>query len=297
MAEKARLPQPQSHLSLRHASSQSQLNQVDPKTIKPSILCTTYQHSPGNTIGTIIVSNPAKLNIVNGDLLAQITAACQSLSADDSLRAVILTGATAPNKASSFIGGADISEMSALDSRQSAREFIMKIHVVGKAIRAIPVPVIARVNGYALGAGLEILAVCDLRVCTQRSVFGMPEVKVGIPSVVEAALLPGLIGWGRTRRFLYLAENIDATEAEKWGLVERVVEDEKALDNAVDDWVDRLVGMGPKAIRSQKKLMQKWENSSLQEGIMAGIDAYAEAYADGGKEPREMMGKFLNRKR
>ena len=91
------------------------------------------------------------------------------------------------------------------------------------------------VNGHALGAGLEIMAACDLRICTAGSVFGMPQVKVGIPSVVEAALLPGLIGMSRTRRFLYLAESIDAGEAEKWGLVDQAVEGETVLNAAVSE--------------------------------------------------------------
>jgi enoyl-CoA hydratase/carnithine racemase len=267
------------------------------KATGPTVLCAIHEHSPGNNIGTITISNPTKLNIVNSELLAQMTAACDSLSSDVSLRAVILTGAATPSKAASFIGGADISEMANMDSSDSARAFIMKIHLTCKALRDLPVPVITRVNGYALGAGLEIMAACDLRLCTRGSVFGMPEVKVGIPSVVEAALLPGLIGMGRTRRFLYLAEHIHGPEAVMWGLVDQVVTDEKALDAAVEDWTGKLVGMGPKAIRSQKKLMQKWENCSVEEGIMAGVDAYAEAYEDGGKEPKEMMRKFLNRKK
>ena len=187
--------------------------------------------------------------------------------------------------------------MASFDSAEPARAFITRIHEACDALRALPVPVIARVNGFCVGAGLEIMTVCDLRIATKGSVFAMPEVKVGIPSVVEAAVLPGQIGWGRTRRFLYLAENIGSEEAERWGLLERVVEDEKELDSAVEDWVEKLVEMGPKAIRSQKVLMQRWENGTLEEGIQAGIDAFAEAYEDGGKEPKEMMGRFLNRKR
>ena len=161
----------------------------------------------------------------------------------------------------------------------------------------VPVPVIARVHGFALGAGAEILASCDLRIATKDSTFGMPEVKIGLPSVVEAAYFPGLIGFGRTRRLLYLAENISGTEAEKWGLVEKLVDDEAALDQAVDDWVDRIVSMGPKCIRSQKRLMQTWENSTVDEGIQAGAEALAESFRDGGQEPRGLMEKFLGRRR
>lgn len=262
------------------------------------ILSTTTQHSPGHTIATLSVSNPAKLNIVNSALLQDLIQACHNLSKDHTLRAVVLTSAPVnAGKAASWIGGADIKEMAALSSSQQARAFIDRIHAACEALRAIPVPVIASIDGFCLGAGMEIAASCDLRVATKESVFGMPEVKVGIPSVVEAAYLPGLVGMGRTRRLLYLAENLDAVTAERWGFVEKVVADGGQLERATGEWVEMLVGMGPKAIRSQKKLMQKWENCGVEEGIEAGAEAYADAFADGGVEPKEYMGKFLGRKR
>ncbi|KAK5110872.1 hypothetical protein LTR85_000710 [Meristemomyces frigidus] len=262
------------------------------------VTVTKQELSPGNAVATITVSNPRKLNIVNTEILDRVIEACNSLSSDASLRAVILTGGeTAPGKAASFIGGADIKEMHQLSSSDEAKTFISRIHLASKALRDLPVPVIAKVHGLSLGAGLEIMGACDLRIATKDSVLGMPEVKVGIPSVVEAALLPGLIGMGRTRRLLYLAENIDAAEAERWGLIEKVVEDGAALDEAVDDWVAKIAEMGPKAIRSQKRLMQKWENCTADEGIQAGVAAFAEAFADGGKEPKEFMGRFVNRRK
>jgi len=109
-------------------------------------------------------------------------------------------------------------------------------------LRELPVPVIARVNGYALGAGLEVAAACDLRIASSNAVFGMPEVKVGIPSVVEAALLPGLIGWGRTRELLLFGENIDAATALAWGLVEQVVS-QSELDAAVKQIEKNVTGV------------------------------------------------------
>lgn len=237
------------------------------------------------------------MNIVSSPILEQLVKTCHELSKDDSLRAVILTGGqTAEGKSPSFIGGADIKEMNALSSSEDAKTFIKKIHSACQALRDLPVPVIARVHGFCLGAGLEIMAACDLRIATKDSTFGMPEVRVGIPSVVEAALLPGLIGMGRTRRLLYLAENISAREALEWGLIEKIVDHEAALNAAVQDWAERIAGTGPKAIRAQKKLMQSWENSTVDEGIQAGVEAFGEAYSDGGKEPREYMGKFINRR-
>lgn len=282
----------------QHALSVNQHRGLATQSARPSVTSEVKAHGPGNHIATIVVSNPSKLNIVNSAILDELVARCQELSQDHSLRAVVLTGGdTASGKAPSFIGGADITEMHSLRSPDEARAFITRIHLACKALRDIPVPVIARINGFALGAGLEIMAACDLRIATEASVVGMPEVKIGIPSVVEAALLPGLIGMGRTRRLLYLAENIKAREAERWGLVEKVVKDEMELEQSVDDWVARIAEMGPKAIRDQKRLMQTWENVSTDDGIMAGVDAFADAFEDGGIEPHEMMSKFVNRKR
>ncbi len=136
-----------------------------------------------------------------------------------------------------FIGGASIPEMAALD-RDGAREFITLVHQTCDCLRRLPVPVIARIDGYALGAGLEVAVSCDLRVATARAKFGMPEVKVGLPSVVEAALIPPLIGFGRARELLMLGEIIDADTALRWGLVERVVAPE-ALDAEVEKVIAR----------------------------------------------------------
>ena len=121
-----------------------------------------------------------------------------------------------------FIGGANIPEMAALD-RDNAEGYIRLVHRTCDCLRQLPVPVIARIDGYALGAGLEVAVSCDLRIATTHAQFGMPEVKVGIPSVVEAALIPGLIGYGRARELLMLGEIIDAETALRWGLIERVV--------------------------------------------------------------------------
>lgn len=113
--------------------------------------------------------------------------------------------------------------------------------------------------------------------------------------MVEAALLPGLIGWGRTRLLLMLGQNISADEALQWGLVERVT-DEKSLDECVEEWLAQLEKNGPLAVRRQKALMRQWEKLSLDEGIDAGITAFGEAFkSDRGEaiEPTRMMEEFL----
>ena len=124
--------------------------------------------------------------------------------------------------------------------------------------------------------------------------FGMPEVRVGIPSVVEAALLPMLIGWGRARRLLLLGEIIGAAEALEWGLVERVAP-AAGLDAAVEEWLGHLGAGGPLALRSQKKLMREWENLPADRAVAAGVEAFAASWRS--DEPAGMMRRFLDRPR
>src|SRR5205085_4853140 len=139
-----------------------------------------------------------------------------------------------------FIGGADINHMVTMKHPDQGRTFITLIHKLCQALRDCPVPVICKMEGYTLGAGLEVAAACDIRIAADNAVFGMPEVKVGIPSVVEAALLPRLIGWGRTSWLLLTAENIDAATADRWGLVEQVVPVAK-LNDAIERCVASVV--------------------------------------------------------
>ena len=240
-------------------------------------------------VARVTVDNAAKLNILGAALMAELRAELTALGAREDLRAVVLTGAG--DRA--FIGGADVREMAGLDAAR-AREFITRLHRVCAALRDLPVPAIARVNGYALGAGLEVAAACDLRVAASNAEFGMPEVRVGIPSVIEAALLPGLIGWGRTRELLLLGETIDAGTALRWGLVERVVPAD-GLDAAVEACLAALLRAGPRAIRLQKKLVRRWEELPVSGAIAAGIDSFADAYAT--DEPSRLMRAFLDRPR
>lgn len=120
---------------------------------------------------------------------------------------------------------------------------------------------------------------------------------MGIPSVVEAALLPSLIGFGKARRLTLLGEKITSRTAFRWGLVEKVVHDSnpeggrEALDAAVEEWVKLIEAGGPMAVRSQKKLVNLWQETSVEEAIRAGIDAFEEAYK--GPEPSIMMKEFF----
>ena len=236
-------------------------------------------------VARIVVDNQARLNTLNSDLIRNLTEKVTSLNCNESLRVVILTGAGTR----AFIGGADINELATLGNL-SARKFISRLHEACDALRNLPVPVIAQISGYCLGAGLEIAASCDIRVAAEHSTFGMPEVRVGIPSVIEAALLPRLIGWGKTAELLYTGESITAKEALACGLVQRVVPGER-LDQEVDLLTQAIFKAGSRAVRLQKSLMRQWERLPLDQAVVAGIESFAGAYET--DEPQRMMREFF----
>ena len=246
-------------------------------------------HQDQRGVATVTIANAAKLNTLNPPLMQALIDAVEALGRDAGLRAVILRG----EGDRAFIGGADITTMATLD-QAGARAFITQVHRSCDVFRRLPVPVIGRIQGYVLGAGLEVTAACDFRVAAEDAVFGMPEVRIGLPSVVEAALLPGLIGWGRTRQLLLTGDNIDGRKAEAWGLVEQVVPAAE-LDAAVERLVQSILDSGSHAVRLQKALIAEWETLPPSAAIQRGIDRFTEAYAT--EEPRRMMAGFLDRQR
>jgi enoyl-CoA hydratase/carnithine racemase len=240
-------------------------------------------------VAWVTIENAAKLNTLNQAVMAALITAVERLADDPALRAVVLRGAGTQ----AFIGGADIGEMATLDAA-SARDFITLVHRSCDVFRRLPVPAIACIQGWTLGAGLEVAAACDLRFAASTAKFGMPEVRVGIPSVVEAALLPGLIGWGRTRRLLLTGETIDATTALSWGLVEEVVSVGQ-LTAAVERALTGILVSGPRAIRLQKRLISDWETLPVGEAIQRGIDCFTSAWET--DEPHGLMQRFLDHQR
>ncbi|HEV8679101.1 MAG TPA: enoyl-CoA hydratase [Stellaceae bacterium] len=239
----------------------------------------------GGHLVRLVIDNAAKLNTLNRALMVEFIESIRRLEADPELRLVIVSGAGER----AFVGGADIAELAELDE-DSARDFITLVHRCCDGCRRLPVPVIARIDGYALGAGLELAAACDLRVASERAMFGMPEVRVGIPSVVEAALLPQLVGHGRARRLLLTGEMIGAAEALAWGLVDAVAPPAE-LDAAVERFALAIFAGGPQAVRLQKALIRDWEELPTSAAVARGIDAFTEAYAT--DEPRRMAGARL----
>jgi enoyl-CoA hydratase len=237
----------------------------------------------------LTICNAGSLNILGSAVIDAVRQGLEQLATDADIRVLVLAG----QSQKSMIGGADIKEMAALD-QQSAEAFITRLRDLCEAVRAFPAPVIARMPGWCLGGGLEVAAACDIRIAAHDARFGMPEVRVGIPSVIHAALLPRLIGWGRARWLVMTAENIDAPTALAWGLVD-VVAPNGGLDGAIEHAVKSLLECGPAALRAQKALLRQWEELPLKESVDLSIGVFGRAFLT--DEPKRLMQGFIERKR
>lgn len=240
-------------------------------------------------VATLWICNAGPLNILNSAVIGGLREGLRTLAEDPSLRVLIIRG----ESERSLVGGADIREMATLD-QNSAEAFITRLRDLCEDVRNFPIPAIARVPGWCLGGGLEFAAACDFRVAAPDAKFAMPEVRVGIPSVIHAALLPRLIGWGRARWLILTAATIDAPTALVWGLID-VVAGGGRLDDAVEEVVAAILQCGPEAIRSQKALLRQWEDLPLKDAIDVSVDTFGRAYLTG--EPQRLMQDFVNRKR
>jgi enoyl-CoA hydratase len=217
------------------------------------------------SVARIFLNRPEKANALNSAMLSALARAIESLDLE-TLRVVVIAG-----RGRNFCGGADSAELKALHAA-NAGAFVEKIHHACKAIRELPVLVVAQLHGAVIGAGLEIAAACDLRVAAEGTKFSMPEVRLGIPSVVEAALLPRLMGSGRAAWLVLTGEAIDARRALEWGLIEEI--------GVGSNLLDRLLSNDPQALRMQKQLLQLWEEAPLATSIAASIERFAQSHAN-----------------
>jgi enoyl-CoA hydratase len=238
-------------------------------------------------IATVCIQGAGKLNLLSTPVITGLRDAVAALAADARVRVLVLRG----DGDRAFVAGADIKEMGALDPA-SARDFIDNLRQLCDGVRLFPTPVIARIPGWALGGGLELAAACDLRIASNRAQFGMPEVKVGIPSIIHAAMLPRLVGQARANWLLLTGDNIDAAQALAWGLVDTVVPAER-LNEEISRMARQFAHYGPAVLRQQKRLLREWQQEPLDAAIYRGVDEFAKAFETG--EPQHYMGRFLKK--
>jgi enoyl-CoA hydratase len=233
-------------------------------------------------ITTLTLHRPDVHNAFSDVMAAEITQAMTGLADDDETRALIVTGAGD----ASFCAGADLKEMRARveaggDASWRRRQRGVTLHRCFQSLRDLPKPIVAAVNGYCFGAGLELVASCDLVLASDRAVFAMPEIDFAIPSIVEAAILPRMIGILKARELVMTGDRWTAAQALAAGLVNHVVPHAELRD-AARALAAKLAAKPAKAMAVQKDICNRWLDDDLQSAIQHSIYASAIFIGEGG---------------
>jgi enoyl-CoA hydratase/carnithine racemase len=241
-------------------------------------------HGP---VATITLNRPEALNAVTWCLLEEIEDALKEISRNDDIKVTVITGA-----GRAFCAGIDINEVKD-DDMLASRAIGRRIHETDRAVRMMAKPVIAKVRGACLGAGLELAISCDMIMSTEDASYGLPHMHIGIPSIVEAAILPQAIGIQRTREMCFTAEFWDGRKAERLGLVNHALPEDE-LDAAVDRLTNRLSGFSPLAMAVQKEIINKWMDTDLQSAIDFSINSVAINFSS--EDQKEGMAAFVEKR-
>lgn len=212
-------------------------------------------------VGVVTIDRPKALNALNSEVLSDLEAVIDAVDTNE-VRALVLTGAGEK----SFVAGADIAEMSKL-TKGEGKAFGKKGVDIFRKLELLPIPVIAAVNGFALGGGCELALSCDIRICSDNAMFGQPEVGLGItPGFGGTQRLARTIGVGKAKEMIYSAKNIKADEAYRVGLVNAVYTQEELMPAALK-LAAKIASNAPIAVRACKEAI----NSGLQADIDSGL--------------------------
>lgn len=229
--------------------------------------CVLFENEDG--IGIVTINRPKALNALNKEVLVNLGKIMDEVAADSSVKVVIITG----SGEKSFVAGADITEMQPLTAVEG-REFGRLGQAVNSKIEKLPQPVIAAVNGFALGGGCELAMACDIRIASENAKFGQPEVSLGIPPGFGGTQrLPRLVGKGRAKELLFTGDMIDATEAYRVGLVNKVVAPADLMDIA-RAMAQKITAKAPIAVQLCKVAV----NEGLEMGLESGVSYEAEVF-------------------
>ncbi|MEQ2128620.1 short-chain-enoyl-CoA hydratase [Caldanaerobacter subterraneus KAk] len=240
-------------------------------------------------IATITINRPKALNALNTETLEELENVLEVLQNDDGVKVIVITGAG--EKA--FVAGADISEMKDM-SVFEAKKFAELGQKVFRKIELMKKPVIAAVNGYALGGGCELALACDIRIASRNAKFGQPEVGLGIiPGFGGTQRLPRIVGVSKAKELIYTGDMIDAEEALRIGLISKVVEQDKLLEEAYGI-AKKIMSKGLVAVSLAKEAI----NKSLEVDIDSGMEYEANAFAlcFGTQDQKEGMAAFLEKR-
>lgn len=250
----------------------------------------TLLYEKKETIGILTINRPEKMNALSNQLISELKTVLDTVEQDDKLRVLIFTGAG--DKA--FVAGADIHELLIRDA-QIGRKVSKERQDLFSRIENLAVPVIAAVNGYALGGGLELALACSIRICSDRAKFGAPEVKLGIiPGDGGTQRLPRLVGLGRAMEMILSGDFIDAQEAYRIGLVNKVVPHEELMEKTLE-LADKIASRPPLAVRFAKEAVNRSVGSGSDSGY--ALESYLHALSCTTEDKKEGVSAFLEKRK
>jgi enoyl-CoA hydratase len=243
-----------------------------------------------NGIGIITINRPKVLNALNKATMTELKELVEKIAQDSEVAVVIITGSSEK----SFVAGADIAEMAGLSALEG-RSWGKFSQAVFDQIENLPKPVIAAVNGYALGGGCELSMSCDIRIAAANAKFGQPEVLLGvIPGFAGTQRLPRLIGKGRAKELLFTGDPIDANEAYRIGLVNKVVAADQLID-AAKKMAAKIISRSPIAVRLCKAAVNEGLDMDLQSGEAYEAEAFGICFATA--DQKEGMTAFIEKRK
>ena len=249
----------------------------------------TLMYEKKENIGLLTINRPEKMNAISQELTAELSLLLDDIENDDELRVIVITGAG--DKA--FVAGADINELVDRDARLGRRVSRERQEIFSR-IENLHVPVIAAVNGYALGAGLELALACSIRICSEKAQFGAPEVKLGIiPGDGGTQRLPRLVGQGRAMEMIITGDFIDAQEAYRIGLVNKVFPPEKLKEEAME-LAKKIASRPPLAVRYAKEAVNRSQEDSAS-GF--ALESYLHALSCTTEDKKEGVSAFLEKRK
>jgi enoyl-CoA hydratase len=241
------------------------------------------------SVGLIRMNRPEAMNALNSQTLGELKEAFSQLKDDDSVRVIVITG-----EGKAFVAGADIAEMKDM-TKEQAEEFSRNGQKVFNKIAKIKKPVIAAVNGFALGGGCELAMACDVRIASEKAKLGQPEVNLGvIPGFAGTQRLSRLVGTAKAKELIFTADMVDAQTALSIGLVNRVVPVEQLMD-ACMEMAKKIASKGPKAVKLAKKVINEGVEEKLEKGSEYESQEFGECFASG--EAKEGMSAFLEKRK
>ena len=241
-----------------------------------------------NSVPVTRLDGRGPLNLLGRSVFNDLNDELDRLNLDRNVRAMILIG----SGDQAFSAGVDLHQMKDLNP-VDAESFITELHAPARKLLTMAIPAIAAINGPCLGGALELILACDIRIATGDAIFGLPEVQVGIPSVIEASLLPPTIGLGRARRMLLTGETVNAAEALAIGLVDRVVSSDQLMD-AAQETANTFLGMSRDVVASQKDIVAKWLELGEEDSAAFTIREFSRIFAT--SAPYEGMSAFLEKR-